>query len=87
MLEGIIPDADPEGEISSALKRKQSILVQSEYPCIRLEKTYETAVMKNWPEFSFEMLVQNNISFFEYINTCRYFNSYNYPIEKEEEEE
>ena len=83
MLEGIIPDVDPEGELSKELSRKQSTLTKSEYPCIRLEQTYETAVMKNWPEFSFETLVNNNISFFEYINTSRYFNSYNYPIEED----
>ena len=84
MLDGIIADHNHDNEICKDVERKKSILSQSEYPCIRLEHVYETAVMKNWPQFSFEVLVKNKITFFEYINTSRYFNSYNFPIEDDQ---
>ena len=60
-----------------------------QYPCVRLQDVYQDAVLQKWPDFDLNILFKNKITMFEYVNTCRYFGSYNLPrmIEDEEESE
>lgn len=69
-----ILQADHEHLIKGSLSNHQST-----YPCIRLQEIYTNAVLKIWPDFDSEVLVQNGITFHEYVNMCRYFGCYNFP--------
>jgi hypothetical protein len=53
--------------------------LKKEYPCVRLQQVYADAVLETCPDFNIETLTKQNISFFEFVNVCRYFNSYNMP--------
>ena len=57
-----------------------------QYPCVRLQDVYQDAVLQKWPDFDLNVLFKNKISMFEYVNTCRYFGSYNLPRTDEGED-
>jgi predicted nucleic acid-binding protein len=55
------------------------------YPCVRLGQVYTNSVLKVVPDFKTEVLLEKNISFFEFVNACRYFGCYNLPEDLNED--
>lgn len=76
-----IPATADSQDIKQELQDKLS---EEQYPCVRLQQVYTNAVLRVVPDFKSEVLVAEGISFFEFVNTCRYFGCYNMPDEAEE---